>query len=403
MATWRHQSYGSEEDPIRQSDLSDLAGDYGCAKRFEFRKRAEAEGIAAQFERAAGKTVKGTAVHETLKAYLSGAHGVRVLAGEVPRPEAVRAVYDRELQKAATTSDGRLLPIEWYGDDPEKMAAECVTMVHGVLADMPARASKIVAVEAPFLAQIGKYWLKGTIDVAYRPRAAPETLGLLDWKTGEQRLSQIILDHGYQTGIYAHALHTGVLFPNDENRAFAPAAFPSEIFIVHLRDYLPYTKRQSKTIDRPEEVEFFGYPKGTKIQVECPGAAAEEDEEAPSIDELIEASSLGSKAHGKKKPRKKAPRRCTDPLVVRGRRGPGWYAARRHEEDVARLAVSIRNIVSTVRLGRFVEFIGEPCVRCPFKATCLTEGYGPDKEEAREIEQALKGVEFDIHTKDFAA
>lgn len=386
-ARWSHQKFGTREDPIHQSDLSDLAGSYGCAKRFAFRKRAEAEGITPELERVSGKMAKGTAVHETLRAYLTGPYAVRILGGELPSGGAVRTVFGRELEKAATdTKTGRVLPIEWYGDDPETEAAECVTMICGVLADMPARASSIVAAEAPFLAQLGDYWLEGTLDLVYRPRENPDAVAFLDWKTGEQRLAQIILDHGYQTGIYAHALEAGVLFPGAPGE-LAPKQFPSEIFVVHLRDYLPYSRRTAKTIERPEEVEFFGYPKGTKIQVESPGAAAAEDD---------------GNGNGDAKKKRKATRRSTDPLVIRARRGPAWYRAHRTAEDSARLAVSIKDIVSTVRLGRFVEFIDDHCTRCPFKGPCLTDGR-VSNEEGRELAQLLKGVDLDMHTKDFAA
>ena len=41
---WDPKRYGTKDDPVRQSDLNEVAGQYGCSKRFKLRKQAEALG-----------------------------------------------------------------------------------------------------------------------------------------------------------------------------------------------------------------------------------------------------------------------------------------------------------------------------------------------------------------------
>lgn len=346
MTRWRHQEYGTEADPIRQSDLNDIASAYGCSRRFQLRKRAEAGQLELTSRQTArGRTCLGTAVHETFRLYLSGDAGRRILAGELPRADAVLVVLRRELERAAA---GEL--IEWYGEDPAEMLAEACCMVCGALAAVQIRAAEVVLVEAPFTLAMtsgtGTYHLRGTVDLAYRPRGARRDLVLVDWKSGQQRLPQVILDYGYQIGIYAEALRAGVFYPGTEAERRIEQ-FPDEAYVVHLRDFVPYKRATTKTADRPEEAAFFGVERGAKVK--------------------LPAGAL---------------------------RGPGWYAAKRTVEDVARLRVSIRQIVSSVRLGCFVEFIDEHCGRCEFRGPCLQDGYALDRTsaEAKELERALRGI-----------
>lgn len=345
-ARWDHRRYGTREDPIRQSDLADIASAYGCPKRFSYRKRADAAGPDASRAREAisGRAANGTAIHATIASYLDDCRSsTRIFGGELPSRDAVGAMYRRALLAAA---EGRT--ITWYDSDPSALAEDAVAMVLGALREVPRRAASIVAVEAPFIAKLDEYWLQGTIDIVYRPRGgAPDAIAFADWKTGQQRMAQILLDHGYQAGIYAHALHSGVLWP-DTSRSLEPRTFPSAIHVVHLGDHVPYKKASTKTVSRPEEAEFFGVSIGEKVKT-----------------------------------------------VVGQERGPAWYASRRTLDDIARLRVSIKNIVSTVRLGRFIEAIDEHCDRCPFRGPCLTDGYAVSGEEARQLEQSLRGVELD--------
>jgi len=382
VSAWDHRKYGTREDPIRQSDLNQLASSYGCPKSFRFRKEEEAQGVEVERDVARGSTCIGNATHEAFRLYLGDDQAsARILAGEIPSEAALRHVIDEQLERAAAG-----LPVDWGTDDPEKKRAEAVTMVRGALSEISRRACEIVLVEEPFLAPIDvgdkRYWLKGTIDLAYRPRHDPQELVLLDWKSGQQRLSQIVLDHGYQFGIYAHALEHGELGES----GYTLGQFPSEIWLGHLRDFIPYEKVTDKTVSRPEEAEFFGVEMGTKISVPPPGGH-------PPPKRKKDGTPY------KERKRKHPVTKIQDA----SRRGPGFYRANRSPIDVARLKHSVRKIVSMVRMGAMVEFIGEHCDRCPFKTTCLTDGFELQGQDAKHLSDALKGVDFDGIDDDAAA
>lgn len=401
MSAWDHRKYGTREDPIRQSDLNQLASSYGCPKSFRFRKEQAAEGIEVERETARGATCIGNATHEAFRLYLGdGEASARILAGELPGEEALQHVIDQQLRRAAAKvvvgedaneeavqeAIKRGVSIDWGNDDPAKRRTEAVSMVRGALREVGRRAFEIVLVEESFLAPIDcgdkRYWLTGTIDFAYRPRHDPSGLALVDWKSGEQRLSQTILDHGYQFGIYAHALEHGELGES----GYTLGQFPTEIWLGHLRDFIPYAKVTEKTVSRPEEAEFFGVEMGTKVAVPPPGGHP-----PPKL----KKDGTPYKERARKHPVVK--------IEEASRRGPAFYRANRTPLDVARLKHSVRKIVSMVRMGSMVEFIGEHCDRCPFRMTCLTDGYAVDGEEKKRLEDALKGVDLEGLDDDAAA
>ena len=380
MAEWDHRQFGTRADPVRQSDLNQLASSYGCPKSFRFRKEEAASGEAVERDHVRGATALGNSTHGAFEKYLAGPHTARILAGEVPSDEAVRSIIRQGILEAAGT-----LPVEWGKDDPKTKVEEAVVMVRRGLEEVGKRAAEIVVVEEPFVAEIecfGKsYWLKGTIDLAYRPKEDPSGLVLVDWKSGETRLSQIILDHGYQFGIYAHALEHG-LFGEAERRI---GQFPTEILLGHLRDFLPYTKVTAKTVTRPEEAAFFGVELGTRVELPPAGGFP-----PPKL-----------KKDGT--PYKERERKRPVTRVEVEQRGPVFYRARRKPADVERLKHSIRKLVSSVRMGAMVEFIGEHCERCPFKLPCLTDGHAVHGDEKRALDSALRGVDLEGVDEDFAA
>ena len=343
-ACWNPRLYGTAADPVRQSHLDRLAGRFCCSRRFQFEREEEAAGGAGPRERVYGETIVGTAVHETIKRYLTACPD-RTLERRLPSNDRFAEVVREELDQAAGG-----LPIDWGKVRPDDAVRDAVAMVRGALLTLADRASAILLIEAPFLAQIDcgakePYWLKGTIDIVYRAR--DEGLGLADWKTGKQRPHPIALDHGYQLGIYAHALEHGVFWPGEE-RQVEIGAFPQHIHLVHLRDFLPYQRRTRKRIKTADEAAFYGAEVGQTINCET-GAP----------------------------------------------RGTGWYAARRSPADVARLKHSLRTIAGSVRLGRFLEHLGESCAKCPFKGPCLNDGWSVDGAEKRQLDAALRGVDLD--------
>ena len=341
---WDCRKYGTESDPIRQSDLAEIAGSYSCSKRLAYRKELEASGQKPERDRANYKGIGGTAVHEAIHTYLTDPRAsARILRGELPSDEAIASVICREMERAANG-----LIIDWYGEDPVKWGLDALAMAKGALADVGQRAADIVASEADFLAPIEcddkTYWLRGTMDLVYRSKEG--ALVLADWKTGEQRQPQVVIDHGYQLGIYAHALRHGALTRGD--KTWTVGQWPDELYIVHLRDHVPYQRATSKTADRAEEAAFWGVQRGEKVK-----------------------------------------------LAKGDRRGPAWYSARRTEADVARLKHSIRKIVGGVRLGILYEHIGNHCGKCSFSGACLSDGHAVSGNERKQLESALSGLDLD--------
>jgi len=336
MMAWNHKLFGTEAQPIRQSALNDLASQNGCARRFQLDRIAEADGRVRP-DSTHWRTCLGTAVHAVIERGLTRTWPVLVQAfgpgstrpmdaREGWAPQSLRLRVDEVLREELSAA-AKGQPVSWYDEDPEAEIAAGVAMVLGALRTAVERADSIVACEAPFRAELDGYHLEGTIDLVYRPREAPDTISLADWKTGERKLPQVVLDHGYQLAIYAHALEHGVLWPGTD-RETRLSQWPSQLHIVHLRDFVPYVK----------------------------------------------------------KPRTAGKR-------VGDLRGPGWSPSQRTQADVARLRVSLRTIVGTVRMGRFIEQLGEQCVRCSHRAACLNDGHGPSREEQRELAAALSGID----------
>jgi hypothetical protein len=81
-------------------------------------------------------------------------------------------------------------------------------------------------------------------------------------------------------------------------------------------------------------------------------------------------------------------------------RGPAWLPVNREETEVPRLKHRLRTVVGTVRMGRFLDLVGERCNRCPFKLQCLNDGYAPQGEELQKLTQAFQEAGLDINDND---
>jgi len=373
---WDHRRYGTATDPVHQSDLVDVASPNGCSIRFGFKKRAV---LTVEHEEAARGATVGTAVHKMLERLVAPIPwerlrrgGDRTLDGKVFATQ-LAAAFDEEVEVAAM---GR--PVRWDKEPHERVRAQVVVMVREALRDLFVRVGRIYGAEVKFRAKLGDYHTAGALDLLYEPVHKPGALAFLDWKTGLVRVHQIILSHGYQSAIYAHAIAEGDIFINGEQNSPARLnRFPEEIYVVHLRDFLPYSRRTVLTLERSEEISYWGsmvrgeVRRGTKIEV-SPSSAPE-------------------KRFKKDGTPYKSRRKESVVEITHDRRGPAWYRSPRTPEDVARLKVSLAAIVGTVRLGRFYESIGEQCARCEYRAHCLGAGYvGTD--EVRGIEAALKAA-----------
>lgn len=296
----------------------------------------------------------------------------------------MRATFEHEFRLAC---EGR--SIDWGKENPEELIADRVAMIHGALGDLSERVAEVVMVEAGFTVQHDDVHMAGHTDLVYRPREAPDELALADWKTGAQKPHELELDHGWEAGIYSLALRDGAFLPREyvqlephesggwrarchthdlvratrwqaERDALEAALgsialgehvegalrfgqFPARIHMVHLADYVPYKKAGKKVVNRREDCDYFGAPAGTSIRF----------------------------SEGE-------------------RRGPAWLPINRKENDVPRLGHRLRTVVGTVRMGRFLDLVGERCQRCRFSNDCLNGGYAPRGPELAQLEQTLR-------------
>lgn len=395
MTAWNYKRYGSAEDPIHKSHLNDLTGDYGCPKQFRYKMDERASGKREHDDEArsvSGKAAAGTAAHETIARALGNPEArARILAGSSTFDTAgVQKVFQLELEREV---GGR--EVNWYDDDPVTIAEDRSEMIAGLLKDLHRHVDAISMIEAGFIVKLGEYWLSGHIDLAYRPKSAPEHMAIADWKTGSQKPAPIELDHGWESGVYSAALHGGYFLRREQvsvehtggawrascrGRSFEhpsryiaerevleralidvaravdaearqPAelglemfcSFPVEIRHVHLQDYVPYKKAGSKDVKRPEDVRFYN--------LEGPGRVK---------------------------------------YIAGQQRGPAWLPVRRTEHDIPRLEHRLRTIVGMVRMGRFIDQVGEKCNRCPFADDCLNTGYAPRGDEQQRLERSLR-------------
>jgi hypothetical protein len=407
---WAFRQWGTLADPIHKSHMSTLVGEFACTMQFAFDRQAELEHI--ERETIAGKTAMGTAVHETIaRALRNERFAANLLGGHVPaNRDTIREIVLEEFNRETGVRS-----VVWYGKsdfaDELNTAAE---MLFGLFSDLHRHVRAIELVEAGFIAKLGELYIEGHTDLVYRPHGERDgSLAFTDWKTGVQKPHQLQLDHGFEGGFYAHALSCGIFLPEELLEAWWAAAkpyaehpdwtivdkplglsdwlalggaptkraamhvalralmrhheaghvlpegvrrfdqFPDVIKLTHLRDYVPYEKKGTKTIERPEDVRHWSRMlareviKGEKITYE----------------------------KGQQ-------------------RGGAWLDVQRRAGDVARLERMLRKIVGWVRFGRFVEAVSEKCTRCSHRGPCLTGGYELGKDEMREANAALAGLDL---------
>jgi hypothetical protein len=122
--------------------------------------------------------------------------------------------------------------------------------------------------------------------------------------------------------------------------------YPAEVWHVHAADFVPYKKAGKKAVKRREDLAWYGY-------------------ESPQTPHVYAAGE---------------------------HRGPGWLPVQVTEYDLPRLAHRLRAVIGSIRMGRFIDQVGERCARCPYSRDCLTSGYSPraNSDDARAIERALR-------------
>lgn len=412
---WHYKAFGSATDPIHKSQLNAIAGDYGCPTRFRFERDELAERAAAaatdlDLERpVSGYAAAGTAAHETIARALNNPSSrARLLAGGAWSQADVRKVFDLEYEREV---GGRA--VTWRHDEqPLDLLTERVIMVTTLLTELHKYVADdgVILVEPAFIVRRGSYWLSGHIDLVYRPRADPSAIAIADWKTGATRPDEIELAHGWEAGIYSAAVHDGYFLSRSAldvtvadgiwtaHAVGAPAhctgvhasryiaerialesalvevaraidakaidgldprlagaiesfgLFPWEVYHVQLHDYVPYERAGKKRVSRPDDLRFYKCGKDATVRFQ------------------------------------------------RGdRRGPAWLRVQLAAYDLPRLDHRLRQIVGTIRMGRFADRVCEQCKRCPFADQCLTTGYAETGDERRELESTLRALGADAH------
>lgn len=402
---WNFKRYGGASDPIHKSHLNALTGDYGCPRQFKYEQDARVDRGEALEERQAvhGKAAAGTAAHEVIAAALTNvALRDHLLGGGRVSLDNVQVAFNREWSREVGPRE-----VRWYDTDGHEYLAERVAMIAGLLNGLHVHVAEVLLVEPGFVAPLGKYWLSGHIDLVYRSKLSPGAVAFADWKTGDTKASNIELDQGWEAGVYSAALRFGVFLPREsaqlehdaeagvwvgrsgairhssryiveretlerllvelatvqqhkpepEAREAAAAfarrealdvvrfdEFPARIHQVHLHDYLPYKKSGSKAVKRAEDLAWYGY-------------------EEPQRAHKYKAGDL---------------------------RGPAWLPVALTEYDVPRLESRLRNVVNMIRMGLFIDQVGDRCVRCSHARDCLTSGYAPRGDQRDELERAMR-------------
>lgn len=398
---WDYKRYGSANDPIHKSHLNDLTGDWGCPTRFRYaRDEASRGGPGYDLDRPVrGDAACGTAAHETIARALNNpelrAHLLTGRSDNAVPGAMVRRAFEDEL--AREIGERR---VEWYDATRDDVVDDRVAMVTGVLNDLHRYVAEVVLVEPAFVFKLGTHWVQGHIDLVFRPRSAPTTLAITDWKTGAMRPDPIDLDHGWEAGIYSNALKSGHFLPREslvveydrdahvwrascgmfttehpskyiaertcaervltgvacalevkgEVSAIGPLRvfdeYPSCIYHTHLGDYVPYKRAGKKNVKRPEDLAFY------------------------------QRSTAGDVKY-----------------IAGQQRGPAWLPVRMTEHDRPRVEHRVRNVVGMVRMGRFIDQVGDRCKRCPYAEDCLNTGYGLRGDARAQLERDLKGVD----------
>lgn len=389
---WDYRKFGTPSDPIRQSALGAIAGQNGCAKRYFYERQDDAAGV-VRTQRHYWKGLLGTAGHAVLERALTRA-GDEVLAGRTGSLQQIQRVLEEEIRKATRTPEelaadvdalaidpahvcgGDASRVDW-GDErnPSLRILERAHVIREALREVGRRAEIIVAVEAPFTVQIDEYHCMGTIDLVYIARDTG-ALVLVDWKFGDMRMPDVVRDYGYQFGVYAAALEHGTLWPGtDRARTFGVS--PAEIYVVQLADYVPVLKARKvldvmRAAQRPLTSAEVGDHTGLG------GGSGKAMLGALRKLGYVENRRAGKASIWVPTPREDYPRG-----------DDAWHRSARQADDEARLIVSIKNIVRSVRMGIGMERLGEQCGRCPYKAQCLGEGYVA-KDEQREFATAMR-------------
>lgn len=343
---WDCRRYGTAEDPVHKSHLLEY---HRCARRFRFRRQEEGIGVPP---RAFGRALAGTAAHATLERALPWA----IRTGSLPELHHLRQAYFEAWYTALKAAEVDEQTVSWPRaiPNPQTFHRTKIAEVFHFIQAAPKTIGTILALEAPVSAEIplpdGSYTMVGAIDLLFLTRDRGR-LAVADYKSGGRRPTQFRLNHGLELGLYCHAIRWGKVklaepYPADwevdKDGLVSLGRYPDDVYLVQLSDFLPQQKDSRRQVWMRDECRFFGVAPGSSVAIK----------------------------KGKQ-------------------RGPGWYRAKRDESELASLAHSVRQVIGSIRLGRFPPVLDDDCNTCAYRTPCIGESYGPSASERRRLEKAL--------------
>jgi len=409
---WNWQRWGRATDLIHQSDLNGLVGKFACLEQFRRKKQERSEIGPRVYEKSGGKLTSGNAVHAVLHRILSSPPAVEaMLAPEqhFARGTLERA-FDEEFEKyragrevdwykvdadnwrrdCVSMLEGVLETMREHVGEVVAVEAGFVYSINGawltgacdIIYRPPGEASLALAdwktgKQKPHQIELDHGWQSGIYSGAMRHgyfvrfenieahegeehRDALERVcgelavawqGLMD-ATEAASVAELDADSTGEEIAAAsrdeHAARDELERVVAEHHAERFEEYPSRIRYVCLQDFIPYQRKGSRLLQRPEELAWAGLPEPAK-------SAYEKGD----------------------------------------RRGPGWYRVNRSEADHVRLSHLLRAVVSWIRFGRFPAAPGEMCSRCRFREPCLLDGYKPIGEERKALEKIMRTLDFD--------
>jgi len=225
------ESWGTQENPIRQSDLQNVFGSvFGCPKNFAMSKLYPSKSDRINFRTACGDILHGMIAQD-----ISGCPWPREKVADFVKK------YPKEIHGAEE------------GDIEEYQTMLDLLLANPIYRNIKKRT---VEVERSFMVESGGIWIAGSVDLIIKGKTEGSFV-LVDWKTGKGK-SQFEMDNSYQSRIYAYALEHGEFFLKpeilDSGRDYHDAwkkthiknsySIRPEVIYCYLRDLLP-AKRDS--------------------------------------------------------------------------------------------------------------------------------------------------------------
>jgi hypothetical protein len=341
------QSWGSKENPVRQSDLNQIFGRFSCAKKFALNKI-----YPPKISRVTQEIVIGDVIHKIIEDRL-----IEVNNPDVKDFRAVdKALFDKYVDFYHRANKDIQFQLQ---EDEENKVEDILISLNNLFSSKQFLyiSKRVVESERAFYLKIGNYFCAGTIDAIIKDSEGSYTI--IDWKTGK-KMSQFEMDHNYQSLIYTLAMHQGEFFHKPEKEYTGDEYYKS---------YNKWEGSRSK-YDKIEKLRFvYVYLKDL----------------------------LPAKRASVREPKYHSDEKLIDPtdkqvhIKTGDCRGPVFYDAHVDlTKDKSRIEYSIKCALMMAASGIFPECFSADCEKCPQLDHCRSLG---DKELRDTHQQVLDLVE----------